>query len=428
MPPIGLGRCRRGPWVDESWVGTGRSERRSAGRGLCPSSPAKAIAGVRHSRYRIGVVGASPISERPSILRRMRRLARRVAAWLGGQIVRAPRTGVIPEASAIRKVLVIRIDDRVGNVLLTTPLLVALRRALPGAEVHALIAPKKRALIEGLAEAIPFSRRSFFSRPTEFVRTLAALRSARYDVAIDASHWHEMSVSSAMLLAWTHAPIRIAHARGAVHRYATHLVAAPRDRGAEPEVATKLRLLEPLGIASSGASPPGMITNLGSRGAAAIDAWIAREALGGERLVGIAPGARKPDHRLPVRVFAELARSSAGAGCVPIVVWGPGEEAIAAAVAGEAGARVAPPTDLGELAALLRRLAAVVTNDTGPMHLAVACGVPTIALFARSDPGRWGHRSPPNAVIPADGRPEEDILSEARAALSAILAKPAPAG
>jgi hypothetical protein len=73
------------------------------------------------------------------------------------------------------------------------------------------------------------------------------------------------------------------------------------------------------------------------------------------------------------------------------VVWGPGEEELARQVVESArpAAVLAPATDLHALAAILRRAALLVTNDTGPMHLGVACGVPVVALFSVADADRW---------------------------------------
>ena len=55
------------------------------------------------------------------------------------------------------------------------------------------------------------------------------------------------------------------------------------------------------------------------------------------------------------------------------------------------GAVRAPPTSLDQLAALMRGARVTVCNNTGPMHLAVAVGCPTLALFLHMEVERWGH-------------------------------------
>jgi heptosyltransferase III len=62
-------------------------------------------------------------------------------------------------------------------------------------------------------------------------------------------------------------------------------------------------------------------------------------------------------------------------------------------------ASMAPPSDLGRLAALFRRAALVVTNDTGPMHLAAACGAPVLALLHAPEGVRWTHPGPRFAAL-----------------------------
>lgn len=354
-------------------------------------------------------------------MRALSRAGKRFSAWLLGAVLRRLSRRKVPDR--IRRVLVIRVDQRVGNVLLTSPLVVSLQEHLPDAEIQVLVAPSKASILEGVAPTIPFDKKLAWRRPWAMVCALWALRRARFDVAIDAAHWHTFSVTSAALLAWSGAPVRIGHDRGPEHRFANRLVAPPT--GSEWEITSKLRLLEPLGIAPG---PVKMRTGLG-RGAAAerMRAWLA--ARGIDRPVGLAPGGRKADHRAPVELYAGLGRRARGLGHAAVVLWGPGEEALARAVADACGAVVAPPTSLDELAALMRACAVVVANDTGPMHLSVACEVPTIALFRGADPARWGHAPLGHPVLPVDGLEVEAALAEAEAALARVLdAEPAAAG
>ncbi len=330
---------------------------------------------------------------------------------------RVPRIG---PPSSVSSILVLRVDERVGNVLLTTPLLTRLVERFPEAKVRWLVARSKRGLVEGLFDTIPFEKKDFFRRPWRFLAQLWALRRARYDVAIDASHWHSFSATSALLLGLIGAKIRIAHDRGAARLVATDLVPVPEPSAREPEIQSKLRLLSPLGIE---AGQPRMVTAAGQSAESKrdIDAWLSAQALSDVPLLALSPGGRKEAHRMPRALFTEIAGLGRALGATPIVLWGPGEEALASTLAEEAGAKLAPATDLDGLAALMRRCRAVVVNDTGPMHLSVALGTPTIALFAQPAEWRWGHHYAPHTMIAGAGREQREILAEVDTALRRLL-------
>ena len=92
------------------------------------------------------------------------------------------------------------------------------------------------------------------------------------------------------------------------------------------------------------------------------------------------PGAGKPNKIWPH--FRELGKRIPNA----LVVWGPGERDLAEAT----GARMAPPTNLRELAWLLKNAEAVIGGDTGPLHLAAALGTKVVGLYGPTDPRRNG--------------------------------------
>ena len=116
-----------------------------------------------------------------------------------------------------------------------------------------------------------------------------------------------------------------------------------------------------------------------------------------DRPVLLIPGAGRRDKQWPAERFADLAsRLSIEEGRDVVVGWGPGEEVLARAISERTGeVRVAPPTDLRELAFLLQHASCVVAGDTGPIHLAAALRVPVVGLYGPTDPqrnGPWGQR------------------------------------
>jgi heptosyltransferase I len=102
-----------------------------------------------------------------------------------------------------------------------------------------------------------------------------------------------------------------------------------------------------------------------------------------ERRIVLIPGAGRSGKQWPVQRFRELA---AYIQKDALVVWGPGERALAEAV----GAELAPPTNLRELARLLRDARLVIGGDTGPVHLAAALGTRVVGLYGPTNPKRNG--------------------------------------
>ena len=109
----------------------------------------------------------------------------------------------------------------------------------------------------------------------------------------------------------------------------------------------------------------------------------------------------------PLAALAAAARALAEAGLAPVITWGPGEEELAKRCASAVpGAFLSPPTSIDQLAALMRRARLTVCNNTGPMHLSVAIGTPTLALFLRMEVERWGHPFPPHRMLDLTGAPD----------------------
>jgi len=114
-------------------------------------------------------------------------------------------------------------------------------------------------------------------------------------------------------------------------------------------------------------------------------------------LVAINPGAGRDNKRWPVAHFRRLADRLAQEPDVRVLLlWGPDEIHMARQIRDGLHPRaiLAPPTDLHELAALLRRSALMVANDTGPLHLAAALGTASVGLFGPTRAERNGPYGP----------------------------------
>ena len=322
-------------------------------------------------------------------MRRPGRIDRTWLYWLARRLY-ARRTAQPPGPEGAGKVLVVRVDERVGNLVTLQSLLDAVRSGLPDTHLGLLASTRAgqvTATLAGVDRLHEIDKRWFFRRPVAWQRTLEGVRAQGYQVAIDASAWREFSTTHAVLTWFSGAPVTVGYDRG--FDPGLHTVRIAPGPPQQHELAQRMRLLAPLGIRGG---PPVLRSSLGSGQAARWAEWLAARPAQGPR-VGIWPGSRKPERRWPVDFYARLGRDLGRASKAQLVIlWGPGEELLRDELMRRSDDAVAaPPTSLDELAGLLRRLDLVVTNDTGPMHLAVAVGTPTVALFASGDPRRWGH-------------------------------------
>lgn len=293
-------------------------------------------------------------------------------AWRPGRRARARA-----RLAQVRRVLLVRIDNRVGEALLTTP--VVDRLAGRGLEVHVLVHPKVRRVLEGhprVAKLWSFEKRW---------GVLRALRAERFDAVVNCGNWDLESVTSAVVA-------RLAGGAGAVLGPANFPsgwlmdVPVPAREGTRSEAEQRSHLVAPL-------SPSMGPARLSFRESAPFSVVEGRYAV-------VNPGGRLGFRRVAPELFAVAAKALLARGVTPVVTWGPGEEALVDQVCAEcAGAVRAPPTTLDELASLMRGAVLSVTNNTGPMHLAVAVGCPTVALFLRMELERWGHPYPPHAMV-----------------------------
>lgn len=128
-----------------------------------------------------------------------------------------------------------------------------------------------------------------------------------------------------------------------------------------------------------------------------------RELAGtGAPLIGIVPGSNAPSRIWPAERFAEVARELAGRDARVAVFGSAAERERTATVAGGVAIDLGGRTDPAVLAAGLAECSIVISNDTGPLHLAAAVGTPTVSLWGAGNPAETG--PPEGHVILRDTR------------------------
>ena len=128
----------------------------------------------------------------------------------------------------------------------------------------------------------------------------------------------------------------------------------------------------------------------------------------GLRLVALVPGAaRGPSKRWPAEHFTTVGRRLVESADTRVVMLGTeGETELCAGIAGGIGVSavdLAGRTSIPEMAAVLQRCDAALTNDSGGMHLATAVGTPVVAVFGLTDPSKTGPLGPRNRIIAREG-------------------------
>ncbi|MCS6880545.1 MAG: glycosyltransferase family 9 protein [Oscillochloridaceae bacterium] len=301
-----------------------------------------------------------------------------------------------------RRVLVIK-PDHLGDLLLATPALQALRAALPDAHISALVGPWARRMWQGLPELdtlreLPFPgferdgarRRNRLQPFLTLLRYAVLLRREGYDAALILrdDHWW-----GALLALLAGIPRRVGHGSplcapllsealpfdGREHVTRQALDVAARLTGAKP-------------LAYPGAPPLRFALTPAERAWA--NAWIAARLAPAERLVIIHPGTAGVTKLWPAERWAIVGDAlAARPGARVLLTGGPGEEALVRQVAGamrHPPLELAGATSISQLAALFAQAALVLGVDSGPLHLAVSQGTPTVRLFGPTDPGRFG--------------------------------------
>lgn len=271
------------------------------------------------------------------------------------------------------RILIVRFSS-LGDVLLTTPLIRALRARHPAATLSALTKQSWAPLLS----ANPHLDEVIAVAPGQSLVPLArALRSARFTALLDLHGSVRTRVLRLLVPGtWTGFDAR--------RRFRRELVREHQDRYPDrvPVAERYFEAAAALDVRPDG-GPAELFTSPAAEARA--EAWLGRVGFEDEApLIALCPGAAHATKRWPVRHWRRLASTLARQGCNVAVVGSGGDRILAAEIATSAGRRAASAAgdlDLQASGALLRRSRAVVSGDTGPMHLATAVGVPVVALF-----------------------------------------------
>jgi ADP-heptose:LPS heptosyltransferase len=278
----------------------------------------------------------------------------------------------------------------IGDVLLTTPVLRALKKAMPDSRLYFLTRyPSLKVLKNNPRLDGVFCRED---------SPLSAIRAARIDIALDFMR----STSSGFYALFSGARKRLAfNYRGGRLFYN---ILPDKRPGAGYTAFDRLQLIEALGVPHDG---PEMELSFGQENSARAEAFLAGAGVKpGEFLVTLDITSPREHRRWAPENFTRLADNLAAEfGARTVFLWGPGElDYVKAAVEAAAGKHlICPDFDLLDLAALIKRASLHAGTSSGPMHLAVSQGAPTFTVYApQNSPLSWSPPGPRHAWAQGD--------------------------
>ncbi|MDD5730593.1 MAG: lipopolysaccharide heptosyltransferase II, partial [Candidatus Omnitrophica bacterium] len=301
-----------------------------------------------------------------------------------------------------KRVLVAR-TDRIGDVLLSTPVIKALRDSLPNAYIAMMVGPYAKEIVEGnpyLDEVIIYDKDSSHKSWASSLKFALNLRKKKFDLAVVL---HPVNrVHLVCFLAGI--PRRIGYDRK-MGFLLTDRIKHTKQLGQKHESEYNLELLKYLGVEALDKTMYMPIK-------AASEKWL-EELFGAEKIspqdkiMAIHPGASCISKIWPAERFAQVAdRAIEKYGFKVLIVAGPKDRKTAETVAGlmrHDALNLAGKTSVSQLASVLKRCSLFISNDSGPVHIASSVGTPVISIFGRSQKGlspkRWGPQGKMDRIL-----------------------------
>lgn len=293
-------------------------------------------------------------------------------------------------AKEIKRV-VVRGTNWVGDSVMSVPALRALRRLLPDANITLVLRPGVRGLFEDadfVDELLVYDRRSMFS----VFGQVRDWKKRNFDLAL----LFQNAFEAALIPFLAGIPLRLGYATESRQPMLSHPLALPDWRSSRHEVFYYLYLvtaLEQLLYKSSNiceADPDTSLELSESRRQAAIQFLQSNELNTERSIVAICPGSiNSRAKRWPAESFARLADTLLDERRQVVFVGSPAEQDVSREVTSKMRKQpvvLTGKTTIDQLTSILGIVDLVVTNDTGPAHIAAALGRPTLVIFGPTNP------------------------------------------
>ena len=337
-----------------------------------------------------------------------------------------------------KNILIVR-TDRIGDVVLTTPVIKALRETYPDSKISILVAPATCDLVDGnicLDDVLVDDRGGAHKGLSGFIKLIKLLRQRTFDCAL-VLHTKKRTNLTCFL---SKIPVRIGYKNNKFGFLLNRPVTDVRRTGEKHEAQYCLDVLKEIGIECHDMDIDLPVKEDALRW---VDQFRREHNISEyDRLMAIHPGASDPSKRWPENRFAELIDALVDQYRAKIVMVGAADTDLIAkeiiSLSKNEAVNLAGKTTVGQLAGLLMGCDLLVSNDSGPVHVAAGVGTPVVSIFTRNQPGinpeRWrplGEKARVVSVLPSQSNgisfqkaQEKDIkyleLIPAKAVLEAV--------
>lgn len=304
-----------------------------------------------------------------------------------------------------QRFLVVRLSS-LGDIVHTFPAVAGLRESFPNADIVWLTHPRWKPLVESssLATEIWATETRSFASLREMLRRI---RARGFETAVD----YQGLWKSAAFSFLGGVPRRIGFSSETIRENGVPILYTDRVRATQTHIVGQNGELSQRAGAHHATGTVKLSVPAGEE-----SRFLEHmRGLGVDRYVALSPGGGWRSKCWPAERFGALCKQIQDSlGLRSIINYGPGEESLAEAVrnASSDAAPILYNGELGQLMALLRNALCIVGGDTGPLHLAVVLGTPSVALFGPTDPARNG---PYRGASSGNALPADIVLRSPRA-------------
>lgn len=293
-----------------------------------------------------------------------------------------------------KRILIIR-TDRIGDVLLSTPVIKALRNKFPQAYISMIVAPHAKDIVEGnpyLDEVIIYDKDGKHRSWWRTFKFASRLNKKKFDLAMilhPTNRVHLLTYLAAI-------PQRIGYNRK-LGFLLTHQQKHLKQEGLKHEAEYNLDLLSEIGVTGDAHD---LFMPIKQDSEQYVQELFRKEGISPtDKILAINPGASCPSKIWPTERFAQVVEKLASIYNLKIIILSGSKETYLAnkivlyyGIKGKI-INLAGKTSISQMASILKRCTLFISNDSGPVHIASALGTPVISIFGRKQPGlspqRW---------------------------------------